>query len=55
MGNLRPVRQAMENGVRYDRLPNYERGQDVKVDSVDTPVDDHVAATPRRINRSAPP
>src|SRR5258707_8760808 len=43
VGDPRPVRQAMENGVRHDRLPNDERGQNVKVDSVDTPVDEHVA------------
>ena len=43
VGDPRPVRQVMENGVRHDRLPNDERRQNVKVDSVDTPVDDHVA------------
>src|SRR5216684_3770670 len=37
VGDPRPVRQAMENGVRHDRLSNDERRQNVTVDSVDTP------------------
>src|ERR1700680_4966751 len=43
VSDSRPVRQVMENGVRHDRLSNDERGQNVKIDSVDTPIDNHVA------------